>query len=138
MVEAAPQKSRPIVLVVDDDAALRFLLCETLEMVGCAVEEASDGASALSAVERIRPELILLDVRLPGMSGLAVCAAIRKLPNGEAAPILMMTGMAPADSMTEAREAGATDVLGKPIQLSDLIDRAKNLLRIEAPPPGHA
>lgn len=138
MAEAAPQQGRPIVLVVDDDTALRFLLHETLEMAGFAVEEASDGASALSAVERVRPDLVLLDVRLPGTSGFDVCAAIRKLPNGKAAPILMMTGMEPADSMPRARKAGATDVLGKPIKLSELVDRVKSLLAPDAPRPGQA
>ena len=138
MVEAAPQKGLPIALVVDDDTTFRFLLHETLEMAGFMVEKAVDGASAVSAVERLRPDIILLDVRLPGMSGFDVCATIRTLPNGKTAPVLMMTGMEPADSIARAREVGATDVLGKPIKLLQLVDRVKSLLRPDATHLGQA
>src|SRR5258705_2708238 len=77
------------ILVVDDDAPIRRMLDRTLSAVGYSVESAADGGAALAAVERSAPDLILLDVAMPGLDGLAVCRRLR--PRGLPTPVRLLT-----------------------------------------------
>ena len=106
---------KQLVLVVDDEAIMRLLARATLEQAGFAVEEAGDGQAGLAAFERLQPDLVLLDVVMPILDGFEACRALRKLPGGEHAPVLMMTGLDDSDSINRAYQVGATDFITKPI-----------------------
>jgi diguanylate cyclase (GGDEF)-like protein len=120
---------RPLVLVVDDDDSARLIARASLEHAGLAVEEAANGREGVDAFERLRPDLILMDVLMPEMDGFAACAAIRSLPGGGPVPILMMTGLDDVESIRKAYLAGATDFTTKPIQGTVLGHRANYLIR---------
>ena len=120
---------KPLVLVVDDDISMRLLTRETLEQAGFRVEEAFDGKTGVAAFERLRPDIVLLDVLMPVLDGFGACAALRKLEGGDHAPVLMMTGLDDSDSINRAYEAGATDFITKPIAWPMLGHRVRYLLR---------
>ncbi len=123
---------RPLVLIVDDDEDLRFLAGEALKKYGFSVVEAVDGIEALSLFERLKPEIVLLDVLMPKMDGFAACAALRLLPEGSATPVVMMTALEDIDSINRAYEAGATDFITKPINWIILAQRVRYMLRAGA------
>jgi DNA-binding response OmpR family regulator len=129
MAEAAAEEERPLVLVVDDDPTTRILVRGALEPAGYAVEEAEGGAEAVSSFERSRPDIVLLDVNMPGMDGFAVCAALRARQDGRQVPVMMVTGLDDHDSIHRAYEIGATDFVTKPINLAQLGHRVRYLLR---------
>jgi len=128
-VSRAEDRDRPLILVVDDQLFMRRAARDWLEEAGFAVETAEDGAQCVSAFRRLRPDLVLLDVVMPVMDGFAACAALRALPGGEHAPILMMTGLDDARSIQEAYRAGATDFVHKPINGLVLGYRVRYMLR---------
>lgn len=119
----------PRVLVVDDDATMRLLVGEALEPEGIDVEEAGDGPEALRAFRAQPFDLVLLDVRMPGSDGFAVCESLRKEPAGADVPIVIMTGLDDVDSIRRAYEVGATDFITKPIPWLVLSHRVRYLLR---------
>lgn len=121
--------SPPVILVVDDDAVVRFVAREALEEAGFAVVEATDGASALDLFADVRPAVVMLDIVMPGLDGFAVCTAIRNSPAGEHTPIVMMTGLDDSDSINHAFEAGATTFITKPLNLVILTHRLRYILR---------
>jgi len=124
-----PPAVRPLVLVVDDDDTARLLARASLEHAGLAVEEAVNGREGVAAFERVRPDLVLMDVLMPEMDGFAACAAVRSLPGGELVPVLMMTGLDDVESIRKAYLAGATDFTTKPIHGTVLGHRARYLIR---------
>jgi diguanylate cyclase (GGDEF)-like protein/PAS domain S-box-containing protein len=119
----------PLVLVVDDDMTVRFLAREVLEQAGFRVEEADDGAPALTVFMANPPDIVLLDVMMPTMDGFTTCAALRAQPVGSHIPILMMTGLDDIESINRAYEAGATDFAVKPINWTILSHRVRYMLR---------
>jgi signal transduction histidine kinase len=129
MTEKEMQRDYPLVLVVDDDDTIRLLMRESLEHVGFAVEEAEDGVQALSAFERVRPDIVLLDVMMPRMDGFATCATLRTLPGGAHTPVLMVTRLNDIESIDRAYEAGATDFITKPLNWTILSHRVRYMLR---------
>lgn len=122
-------KKRPRVLVVDDDRSVRRTLERSLGRDGLSPLGAADGEAALRAFEAWRPQLVLLDVQMPGMSGFEVCEALRALPSGGEVPIVMMTGTEDVQAIQRAYDAGATDFVSKPIQWLVLSHRLRYLLR---------
>ncbi len=114
------------ILVVDDDENLRRLVAAYLESEGYEVEEAADGPSAMAAVERAEPQLVVLDLMLPGMGGLDVARRIRAK---RTTPILMLTARGSEDDMLQGFEAGADDYLVKPFSPKVLVARVKAVLR---------
>jgi diguanylate cyclase (GGDEF)-like protein len=124
-----PPAECPLVLVVDDDDSARLIARASLEHAGLVVEEAANGREGIDAFDRLRPDLVLLDVLMPEMDGFAACAAIRSLPGGGPVPILMMTGLDDIESIRKAYLAGATDFATKPIQGTILGHRANYLIR---------
>ncbi|GAB0148921.1 EAL domain-containing protein [Marichromatium sp. PS1] len=120
------------VLVVDDDAPTRGLICGALRRQGFAVEAAADGAQALECFARIQPDLVLLDVCMPGMDGLEVCRRIRALEVEIATPVIMVTGADEVETIEAALEAGATDFMVKPINWSLLSQRVRYALHAGA------
>lgn len=119
----------PLALIVDDDITLRVLAREAIEQAGCRVEDASTGQEAIAAFQREIPQIVLLDVVMPGMDGFETCAAIRKLPGGAAVPILIMTGLDDVNSIATAYDAGATDFVTKPWNALVLSHRVRYMLR---------
>jgi two-component system, OmpR family, response regulator MprA len=120
------------VLVVDDDRSLRRMLERTLAAEGYDVALAPDGAAALVACERAAPDLIVLDIAMPGLDGLAVCRRLRS--KGLATPILMLTARDGVPDRVGGLEAGADDYLVKPFALEELIARLRALARRGAEP----
>ncbi len=115
------------VLVVDDDPPLRRMLTRTLSAEGFEVAQAADGGAALVAVERAAPDVIVLDVAMPAIDGLAVCRRLRA--KGLATPILMLTARDAVADRVSGLEAGADDYLVKPFAVSELIARLRALTR---------
>ncbi|HPE71169.1 MAG TPA: diguanylate cyclase, partial [Candidatus Competibacter sp.] len=119
----------PLVLVVDDDAGQRCLTSAALQQGGFASLEAEDGERALSLFQRETPDLVLLDVIMPGLDGFAVCEALRRQPGGQDVPIIVVTSLDDLDSIERAYAAGATDFITKPIQGLVLSHRIRHVLR---------
>ena len=120
---------RPVVLVIEDERTQRMILRAALERDGFEVEEAEDGLGGLQAFDRVRPDIVLMDVRMPGMDGFAACAALRGRPDAERLPILMLTILNDIDSINRAYEAGATDFITKPVAWPVLGHRLRYMLR---------
>jgi len=115
------------VLVVDDDPPIRRMLERTLAAEGYRVEAAADGGAALAAVERSVPDLLVLDVAMPGIDGLVVCRRLRS--RGLAVPILLLTARDAVPDRVAGLDAGADDYLVKPFASEELLARARALLR---------
>src|SRR3954468_6879385 len=119
------------ILVVDDDAPIRRMLDRTLSAEGYEVETAADGGQALAAVERSAPDLLVLDVGLPGLDGFAVSRRLRS--KGLAVPVLMVTARDAVPDRVAGLDAGADDYLVKPFALDELLARVRALSRRAAP-----
>jgi two-component system response regulator MprA len=115
------------ILVVDDDAPIRRMLERALSAEGYAVEAAADGALALVSVERSVPDLLILDVAMDGVDGLAVCRRIRD--KGLALPVLLLTARDGVPDRVAGLDAGADDYLVKPFATDELLARVRALLR---------
>jgi two-component system response regulator MprA len=115
------------ILVVDDDAPIRRMLDRTLSAEGYAVETAADGGQALAAVERSTPDLLVLDVAMPGVDGLAVSRRLRA--KGLAVPVLLLTARDSVSDRVAGLDAGADDYLVKPFATEELLARVRALLR---------
>jgi two-component system response regulator MprA len=113
--------------VVDDDPPLRRMLERTLVAEGFEVTVAADGGAALVAVERAAPDVIVLDVAMPALDGLAVCRRLRT--KGLPTPILMLTARDAVPDRVAGLEAGADDYLVKPFAVQELIARLRALMR---------
>lgn len=123
---SAPEPRRVRILVVDDDDNVRHLVSAYLEREGYEVTEAADGHAAVREVERSCPDLIVLDLMLPGIGGLQVA---RKLTATRDVPILMLTARGEEDDVLRGFEAGADDYLVKPFSPKVLIARVRAILR---------
>jgi len=126
----ADTRARPIILVIDDDATQRLLAHEYLEESGFNVSEASSGDEGLDRARADRPDLIILDVLMPGIDGFEICRRIRADEELSRTPVLMVTGLEDSDSIGRAFEAGATDFVGKPVHWDMLAYRVKFVLRL--------
>jgi two-component system, OmpR family, response regulator MprA len=115
------------VLVVDDDPPLRRMLERTLAAEGYDVSVAADGGAALAEAERAAPDVIVLDVAMPGFDGLAVARRLRG--KGDPTPILMLTARDAVPDRVAGLEAGADDYLVKPFAVEELIARLRALTR---------
>lgn len=123
------QRNVPVVLVVDDDPAIRLMAREVLALEGFDVVDADRGDTAVECFLSIRPDIVMLDVVMPGLDGFQVCAALRELPGGESIPVVMMTGMNDDDSVKRAYEAGATQFISKPVHWVNLGHQMNYILR---------
>jgi DNA-binding response OmpR family regulator len=120
------------VLVVDDSAEARDAVRRTLEREGLAVEQAADGPAALAAVSRCTPDLVLLDLAMPGMGGLEVLARLRRTST---VPVIVLSGREGEDVRVAALDAGADDYIVKPFPIRELPARIRSVLRRARPSP---
>ncbi|MDA8333530.1 MAG: response regulator transcription factor [Peptococcaceae bacterium] len=121
------------ILVVDDEPSILELLKVNLERDGYAVETAADGVKALEAVARRRPDLVLLDVMLPGLDGLAVCRELHQNPSTRDMPIIMLSARREELDKILGLEMGADDYVTKPFSPRELLSRVKARLRRNHP-----
>ena len=119
------------VLVADDDRSIRESLVRALQLEGYTTEAAADGTETLAAVRDRAPDVLLLDVMMPGLDGLAVCRTLRAERNR--VPILMLTARTETSERVAGLDAGADDYLPKPFDFDELLARLRALLRRSRP-----
>ena len=124
---------RPLVLVVEDEAALAMMLRYNLERQGFRVEEAGDGHEALLRLNETKPDLVLLDWMLPGLSGIEVCRQIRRRPATRDVPVIMVTARTEDQDAVRGLDTGADDYISKPFNMESLLARMRALLRRVSP-----
>jgi DNA-binding response OmpR family regulator len=117
-VEAA---SKATVLVVDDNSDNVEILRAFLESRGFTVAEARDGRSALAQMEEVKPDLVLLDVMMPGMDGWEVCRVIKQHPQLNGTKVVMVTAKGSFEDKSEGLRSGADDYVVKPVDFKDLL-----------------
>lgn len=120
---------KPHILIIEDDASVCELLFSCLDKDGYRVSVAQSGEAALSQIEEDLPEVVVLDLNLPGMNGLDVCRAMRRDPWMGQLPVLMLTGKTEEDDIVAGLEVGADDYMTKPFSPKLLTARVKALLR---------
>jgi class 3 adenylate cyclase len=118
------------VLVVDDDADMVAFLARLLQNEGMTVETAADGSMALAQVKAAPPDLVLLDVMMPGASGFDVCRLLKGDEATALIPVVLVTSLEDSESRVQGIEAGADDFLSKPVRREELIARVKTLRRL--------
>jgi len=119
------------ILIVDDESAARTALEMLLRREGFEVRDASSGETALVECASFRPDLILLDIMMPGLSGFEVCRRIKATPETRLTPVVLITGLSEPIDRIAGINAGADDFLSKPIDMNELLARARSLLRIK-------
>jgi len=119
------------ILIVDDELGARSALATLLRREGFEVLEACDGPSALAQCASFRPDLILLDILMPGMDGFEVCRRIKATPETRLTPVVLITGLSATEDRINGINAGADDFLSKPIDFNELHARARSLLRLK-------
>lgn len=117
------------ILVVEDEADIRKLVSYNLSQERFAVLEAEDGEMALRILQKERPQLVVLDLMLPGLSGMELCRRLRSQPDTSRTPILMLTAKASEADRVVGLEMGADDYLTKPFSPRELVARVKAILR---------
>jgi two-component system, OmpR family, response regulator MprA len=115
------------ILVVDDERAVRESLRRALELEGYEIELAADGREALERLEESQPDVLVLDVLMPGVDGLEVCRRLRRA--GSRLPVLMLTARDAVENRVAGLDAGADDYVTKPFALEELLARIRALLR---------
>jgi adenylate cyclase len=121
----------PRILVVDDTPNNVKLLRDLLELKGYRVDTAGNGTDALRSVGNAMPDLVLLDIIMPDMSGYDVCRAIRARPDCQGLPVVLVTSLNASDERIKGLDAGADDFITKPIHQPELLARVRSLLRIK-------
>ena len=129
MTYDAGPPDEPTILVVDDDPDLRKLMVLALHRGGFETRQASSGEEALSLLRRQSVDAVVLDVAMPGLSGIDVVTALRADPETATLPILIITGSGDHDTMLLALEAGADDFVSKPVRLDELVARIRAHVR---------
>ncbi len=128
--EAAGALQQPLILVVDDVATMRAVGADALQQSGFRVAEAADGDEAIRRFDELGPDLVLLDVEMPGRDGFETCRELRARPRGRHLPIVMMTSRDDLQAIHRAYEAGATDFVAKPVNWLILTHRIRYMLRL--------
>ena len=119
------------VLVVDDNPQNLELLVAYLEDVECEVLSATDGPGAMEIIKKTPPDLILLDIMMPKMSGFEVCRRLKNAPATAEIPIIMVTALSEFGDIERAIDSGTDDFLSKPVNKWELITRVKTMLKLK-------
>jgi CheY-like chemotaxis protein len=128
---AKDEKKTPTIMVVDDNQQNLELLQAHLEDMDCVTVPASDGQDALNKVNANPPDLILLDIMMPKMSGFEVCKRIKGDPKTADIPIIMVTALTEFGDIERAIECGTDDFLSKPVNKLELLTRVKTMLKLK-------
>ncbi len=121
----------PVILVVDDNQQNLELIQAYLEDIECKTVPAHDGVEALALVERKKPDLILLDVMMPKMSGFEVCRRLKSNPDTSDIPIIMVTALNEFGDIERGIDSGTDDFVSKPINRLELLTRIKTMLKLK-------
>jgi two-component system cell cycle response regulator len=119
------------ILVVDDNEQNLELLQAYLEDLQCHTIPAKDGVEALEIIKKSKPDLVLLDVMMPKMSGFEVCRRIKNNPQTADLPVIMVTALNELGDIERAIESGTDDFLSKPVNKLELITRVKTMLKLK-------
>ena len=125
------ENSISTVLVVDDNPQNLELLLAYLEDLDCKTVSATEGAQAVDKAKQILPDLILLDVMMPKMSGFEVCKRLKNDPRTTDIPIIMVTALSELGDIERAIDSGTDDFLSKPVNRLELITRVKTMLKLK-------
>jgi len=125
-----PDLSSASILLVDDNLQNLELMQAYLDELPCRILTATDGVEAVEAIERDNPDLVLLDVMMPRMSGFEVCKKLKADPQTRTIPILMVTALNELGDIERGVECGTDDFLTKPVNKLELTTRVKSLLRV--------
>ena len=128
-LNAMAERIRPTVLVVDDDEFQHKIVSKILENENYHLVFAAGGVEALSVLRKTRPDLILMDVMMPGMDGLEVMRQMQTVPRLAGIPVIMITGKGEKNTVTESLKAGATDFMVKPFARDTLLGKVAKVLR---------
>jgi len=124
-------KKPPIVLVVDDNQQNLELLQAYLEDLNCETIPAHDGLEALEIIGRKKPDLILLDVMMPKMSGFEVCKRVKNDPKTSDVPVIMVTALNEFGDIERGIDSGTDDFISKPVNKLELLTRVKTMLKLK-------
>jgi putative two-component system response regulator len=128
---AAESRPSQTVLVVDDEASVRDFLAQVLTRAGFEVDTAVDAPSAFEAISKGSPDVVLLDVCLPGTSGVDVCRRLRMNRTTRLTPVVLVSGLADRAARVEGIDAGADDFLAKPVDTLEMLARVRSLARMK-------
>jgi len=120
------------ILIVDDQPSDRVLLEDVLQAQGFATATAEDGEIALDRFAALQPDLVLLDAMMPRLTGYDVCRALKGDPRSRLVPVVLVTSMTDTQDRIKAMQAGADDILGKPVDRAELLARVRSLLHVKA------
>jgi two-component system cell cycle response regulator len=118
------------ILLVDDNAQNLELMAAFLEELPCTIQTASDGVEAIESIERMRPNLVILDVMMPRMSGFEVCQKIKSQPSTREIVVIMVTALNEVSDYERAVECGTNDFITKPVNKLELLTRVRTLLEL--------
>lgn len=131
MTKANEKKTTAKVLVVDDNPQNLELLVAYLEDVDCQVKSACEGPEALEMIKDDAPDIILLDVMMPKMSGFEVCRRIKNDPATADIPVIMVTALNELGDIERAIDSGTDDFLSKPVNKWELVTRVRTMLKLK-------
>jgi len=126
---------RPTILTIDDSKALRLFVQKALGAFDCEVNETSNGYNAFFAIERVRPDLILLDVAMPVMDGVETLTRLKAAPELVAIPVIMLTSPADHAVVSRLTALGAAGILQKPFDEAALIGRIRGVIDLKPAKP---
>ena len=121
----------PVVLIVDDNAQNLELMQAYLEELECETVPAYDGLQALEIVGKSKPDLVLLDIMMPQMSGFEVCRRLKKDPSTQDIPIIMVTALNEFGDIERGIDSGTDDFVSKPVNRLELLARVKTMLKLK-------
>lgn len=124
-------KKKPVILIVDDNQQNLELLQAYLEDVDCETIAAYDGVEALEKVAETMPDLILLDIMMPKMSGFEVCKRLKNDPKNADIPVIMVTALTEFGDIERGIDSGTDDFLSKPVNKLELLTRVKTMLKLK-------
>jgi CheY-like chemotaxis protein len=120
------------ILVVDDSPTIVAMLTQILKSNGYDVRSAGDGEEALDVVEEFTPDLIFLDYQMPNMNGLETCRELKKDPELQDVPVVILTGEASPQMKMHFLEVGVDDYLNKPVNPKELLQAVKEIIRLRS------
>lgn len=119
------------ILIVDDEAQNRMLMSEILANAGYSVDTARDGSEAIDKIGGFRPDIIFLDIMMPGLNGYDVCARLKSDPETSHIPVVLATSLSDLNARIRGLDAGANDFLVKPVDAREVVSRVRNLVRVK-------